>query len=489
MSCGNDTTNNRPIGIGYSDGQANSLAELLNVNVSSVSAVSITPTGGTLYVYGTLSAASFSGLPAAASTTNPAGSVGEVQLHGPGTVFSAIPNITVTGGTTLVSVQNVFTNVTATTETITTANIATANLTGTVNGLSFSGSLSDVTITSPTNGQAVCWNGTAWVNSSIPGAGITAISAATDVTITSPTTGQILGWNGSDWVNSSIAAYQPLDATLTTIANHNTAADVLIYFSAVDGAASTTLTSYIRTLLDDTTAANARTTLGVSVSNCADVTVTTPADGHVLVWNGSIWRNLASSVLTGTAGGSTTQVQYNAAGVLAGNSNLVFTVGTGLLQASTLSATNFSGVSFSGSCRDVTITSPTTGQITAWNGTKWVNSSLANYQPYDATLQAIANQSTGANILVYFSGIDLAASATFTSAGRAFCKVADTMVAGDIFYATGPNTVTRLAAPGGGREAVLIHNGSNAVSWLEPTDPGTYLKTEDASTIIWGAII
>ena len=250
MSCGSDTTNNRPIGIGYSDGQANSLAELLNVNVSSVSAVSITPTGGTLYVYGTLSAASFSGLPVGGST-NPAGSVGEIQLHGPGTVFSSIPNITVTGGTTLVSVQNVFTNVTATTETITTANIATANLTGTVNGLSFSGSLSDVTITSPANGQAACWNGTAWVNSSIPGAGITAISAATDVT------------------------------------------------------------------------------------------VTTPADGHVLVWNGSIWRNLASSVLTGTAGGSTTQVQFNNAGILSGTSNLVFTAGTGLLQASTLSATNF----------------------------------------------------------------------------------------------------------------------------------------------------
>jgi len=58
----------------------------------------------------------------------------------------------------------------------------------------------DVTITSATSGQFLKWNGTAWVNDSIPT--INTLDDVGDVTITSATSGQVLQWNGTAWVNA-----------------------------------------------------------------------------------------------------------------------------------------------------------------------------------------------------------------------------------------------------------------------------------------------
>jgi Phage tail fibre repeat len=56
---------------------------------------------------------------------------------------------------------------------------------------------------------------------------------------------------------------QPLDATLTALANLSVSADTLFYGSGADAFSSTTLTSFMRTLLDDTSAAVAQSTLGI----------------------------------------------------------------------------------------------------------------------------------------------------------------------------------------------------------------------------------
>ena len=61
----------------------------------------------------------------------------------------------------------------------------------------------------------------------------------------------------------SIADAQPLDATLTALAGVTTAADQLIYADGSDSFATASLTSFGRSLLDDSNASAARTTLGL----------------------------------------------------------------------------------------------------------------------------------------------------------------------------------------------------------------------------------
>lgn len=58
------------------------------------------------------------------------------------------------------------------------------------------------------------------------------------------------------------AGLQPVDATLTALAGVTTAADNVIYATGVDTFATTALTSFMRTLLDDTDATTACSTLG-----------------------------------------------------------------------------------------------------------------------------------------------------------------------------------------------------------------------------------
>lgn len=74
--------------------------------------------------------------------------------------------------------------------------------------------------------------------------------------------------NRTAWLKQMIEALgtdkQPLDATLTALAALALAADKLIYATGVDAVATTTLTAFGRSLIDDADAATARATLGAA---------------------------------------------------------------------------------------------------------------------------------------------------------------------------------------------------------------------------------
>ena len=211
--------------------------------------------------------------------------------------------------------------------------------------------LSDVTITTIASGELLKWNGSAWINNTLAEAGIAAashthtesditdlqayltditgeaLSTLADVTITSIASGELLKWNGSAWINNTLA-----EAGIAAASHTHVEADI------------TDLQSY---LLDIT---------GENLSTLADVTITSIASGELLKWNGSAWINntLAEA---GIAAASHTHVEAD-----------ITDLGAYI--------TDITGENLS-TLADVTITSIASGELLKWNGSAWVNNTLA----------------------------------------------------------------------------------------------------------------
>ena len=102
----------------------------------------------------------------------------------------------------------------------------------------------------------------------IAGALVATGGTKTGITVTYDDTNNNMDFEvASTYLNSNVTnatlGAQPVDAGLTSISGLTTAANKLIYTTASDTYATTTLSTFARTVLDDTTAAAARSTLGV----------------------------------------------------------------------------------------------------------------------------------------------------------------------------------------------------------------------------------
>lgn len=106
-------------------------------------------------------------------------------------------------------------------------------------------------------------------------------------------------------VRTTIGA-QATDATLTAVAGVTTAANKLIYFTGVDTAAATDLSAFGRSLIDDADASAARTTLGLASGATTTVgTIATQNANSVSITGGSITGITDLAITDGGTGAST----------------------------------------------------------------------------------------------------------------------------------------------------------------------------------------
>ena len=207
-----------------------------------------------------------------------------------------------------------------------------------------------------------------------------------------------------------------LDAALTSIAGLGSAADKMLYTTALDTFAETDLTSTARTLLDDTDAPTMRTTLGLGSAATATTTDFVAVTGDSIT--GSLtFSAVASDIITGTDEdlalmpngtgsvgiGTATPAAFldvqGAAQFGSGNVDLIDSSG----KIAAISSTYFASLDGS--------------NLTTLNATNLSTGTVDNAR-LDAALTSIAGLGSAANKMLYTTALDTFAEADLTSTGR-----------------------------------------------------------------------
>lgn len=145
------------------------------------------------------------------------------------------------------------------------------------------------------------------------------------------------------------AGYQTSNANLTAISGLTTAADQITYWTGAGIAAQTTLTPFARTLLDDTTASAARTTLGLGAAALLAVPIPVASGGTGATTATAARTNLQAAyyeegawtpTLFGSTTAGTTTYNGTTAGIYSVNGNVV----TAIARVSWSAVTGTGGV-------------------------------------------------------------------------------------------------------------------------------------------------
>jgi hypothetical protein len=222
-------------------------------------------------------------------------------------------------------------------------------------------------------------------------------------------------------IGSSVQAF---DAGLLSIAGLATLADKMIYTTASDTYAVTSLTAFARTILDDIDAVTVRTTLDVDASgtdNSTDVTLAGTPD-YITILGQVITRGLIDLTtditgISGSANGGT------------GNGFTKFIGPTTTEKTFTLPDSSqtlaYSGGAFHDGFSDFVA-----AEHIDWTGASAGTVHATNYVDNDAgtsdaELSAIAGLTSSADKLPYYTGIGTASLADFTSFARSILDDAD----------------------------------------------------------------
>ena len=216
-------------------------------------------------------------------------------------------------------------------------------------------------------------------------------------------------------IGTNVQAYDP---ALLSIAGLTTAANQLIYTTASDTYATSTLTSAGRALLDDADATAQRSTLGLG-------TIATQNASAVAITGGSV--------------------------VVSGLTSTISSLGT-----ATITGGSIAGIT------DLAVADGGTGASTAADARTNLGLAIGtNVQAYDAALQSIAGLTTASGQFVYTTASDTYATSTITTAGRDLLDDADVAAQRTTL---GLGTIATQAA-----NAVAITGGSVVVSGLTST--------------------
>jgi hypothetical protein len=235
-------------------------------------------------------------------------------------------------------------------------------LTGGGGGATTLDGLTDVTAPSPSNGDLIQWNGTAWVNVASSTVGATNLDGLSDVVITSPAQYQTLSYDGTTWVNdfpTTVSLVQNAEATTLQVG------EAVYLFGGTGSHAS------VKRAGNGSDATSAKTVGLVGKAIAAGATGPVVTRGYVFGMDLSTGYTVGQTLYLGTNGGLTTTKPY-APSHLVYIGVVVRATNNGIIYVAAQNGYELDEIHDV----DLITTAPTSGDFLKYNGTLWVNDKI-----------------------------------------------------------------------------------------------------------------